>query len=90
LIAIEDIVIKIPATVQHQPAVSITEDGHRTSRPRVLIPKFQRTIRIIPDTTSPTTLPTNAVFLTLIAITNLLLPTRYPAWPNRPAEETRH
>lgn len=64
-------VVNIPANVQHQLGVSITDDGHNTSLRRVLIPKFQRTTRMVPDTTTPTTLARNIVFLTVIAIINL-------------------
>jgi hypothetical protein len=73
LIAIENMVVKIPGTVQHQSTLSITEEGHSTSRTRELIPKFQRITRIITDTTNPTTLPTKAVLLTLIAMVKVLV-----------------
>jgi hypothetical protein len=71
LMAIEDMVVMIPGMVQHQPTVSMTDDGHNTSRRRVLIPRFQRRYRIAPDVTNPITPATNAVFLTVIAIINL-------------------
>jgi len=32
LIATEDMVIRIPGKVLHQPTVSITDDGHKTTR----------------------------------------------------------
>jgi hypothetical protein len=60
LIAIEDMVISIPGTVLHQPEVSMTEDGHNTTRRSVLpivmrrhTPKRQRRTNTVPDTINP-------------------------------------
>ena len=73
LIAIEAIVVMIPGKVLDQPAVSITDDGHTTTRSSVLAtlmrrhtPNLQRRTNTVPDTIRPTVPPTTAVCRTVI------------------------
>jgi len=60
--------MRIPGRVQHQPTVSMTDDGHSTARRSVLpilircqTPNLQRRTSTAADTINPTALPTAAV-----------------------------
>jgi hypothetical protein len=73
LIATEDMVVMIPGTVLHQPEVSMTEDGHNTTRKSVLpivmrchTPQRQSRTNTIADTINPTVPPITAVPRTVI------------------------
>jgi hypothetical protein len=73
LIAIEHMVVMMPGTVLHQPEVSMTEDGHNTTRRSVLpivircqTPNLQRRTNTAPDTVNPTAPPIAAVCRTVI------------------------
>jgi len=65
-------VVMIPATVLHQPNVSMMEEGHRTMRTSVFpimisqMPYLQRRARTVPHTVSDATLATIAVCFALI------------------------
>ena len=73
LIAIDEMVVMIPAAVQHQPLVIMMEDGHRITRRSVLpsniysqMPYRQRRARTVLDTINATRPAMMAVCLGLI------------------------
>ena len=73
LIAIDEMVVMIPAAVQHQPIVIMMEDGHRITRRSALpnsmysqMPYRKSRARAVPDTTNATRPAMMAVCLVLI------------------------
>ena len=72
MIAIEDMVVMIPATVQSQATVSMIDDGHRTARKSVFpimtsqIPYLKRRARTVPHTVSEAAPAIIAVCLVLM------------------------
>jgi hypothetical protein len=79
LIAIEEMVVMIPAAVLHQPTVIMMEDGQKITRKLVLpttmisqMPYRQRRPRTVPETTSAAAPATVAVCLVLIGFNGRL------------------
>ncbi len=74
LSAIEDTVVMMPSSVVCQPAVSITEEGHRTTLKLVVpirmrhTPNSQKNTSTAPDTTNPATPPATTVRRTVIEV----------------------